>query len=222
MLKQMRHHAKYFYVLFFIVILTFIFWGVGTVDKTDERAIIAEVGPAKITTDEYWRAYDRVYKFYRDLYKEKFDEEMQKKLKLKESVLNSLVENQILLAAAKAQGVSVSDEELNDSIKNEPAFMKNGAFDMEIYQNRLKLMRITPELFETSKRQELTIEKMRRLIELAAVVPGVDLAQLAGDDKQAKTLADALQSSAKAQAVKAYIEGLKKGMAIKVYSDRLS
>jgi len=74
-------------------------------------------------------------------------------------------------------------------------------------------MRITPELFETSKRQDLTIEKMRRLIELAAVVPGVDLAGLAGDDKQAKTLADALQSSAKAQAVKAYIEGLKKGMA---------
>jgi len=222
MLKTMRHHARYFYVLFFIVILTFIFWGVGTVDKTDQSRIIAEVGPSKVTLDEYWRAYDRVFRFYRDLYKEKFDEEMQKKLKLKESVLSSLVENRILLEEAKRQGVTVTDEELGDSIKNEPAFMKDGAFDMDVYQSRLKLMRVTPELFESSRRQELTAEKMRRLIELAAISPGIDISALSADDKQAKALADALQNSAKAQAVKAYIEGLKKGMAVKVYSDRIS
>ena len=45
----MRKHARYFYVLFFIVILTFIFWGVGTVDKTGPAEIVAEVGKYKIT-----------------------------------------------------------------------------------------------------------------------------------------------------------------------------
>ena len=89
MLKAMRKHAKYFYVLFFIVILSFIFWGVGTVDNTGGVEVVAEVGKYKITTDEYWKTYDRVYRFYREIYKDKFDEEMEKKLKLKENVLDS-------------------------------------------------------------------------------------------------------------------------------------
>ena len=55
MLKAMRKHARYFYVLFFIVILTFIFWGVGTVDKTGGKEILAEVGKYRITTEDYIR-----------------------------------------------------------------------------------------------------------------------------------------------------------------------
>jgi len=223
MLKAMRHHAKYFYVLFFIVILSFIFWGVGTVDKTDKSNVVAEVGKYKITSEEYWRAYDRIFKFYREIYKEKFDEEMQKKLNLKENVLNSLVENRVLLIAAADNGITVTDEELNEAIRNEPAFMRNGAFDSEIYQNRLKLMRIAPEQFETAKRQELTVERVRRFIELSAPVPIDDLAKVsAPDDQNAKALKDALVSNAKAAALKSYIEGLKKGLKIKLYTDRIS
>src|SRR3990172_6252240 len=135
MLKMMRHHAKYFYVLFFIVILSFLFWGVGSVDKTSSGCIVAEVGKNKITQEDYYRAYDNAFKFYKDLYKEKFDEEMQKKLKLKDTVLDSLIGNRVLLFAAAENGIKVSDEELNDAIIKEPAFMKNGAFDNQIYQN---------------------------------------------------------------------------------------
>ena len=104
MLKVMRKHAKYFYVLFFIVILTFIFWGVGTVDKTGGVEIVAEVGKYKITADEYWKTYDRVYRFYREIYKDKFDEEMEKKMNLKENVLDSMINERVLLTAAKECG----------------------------------------------------------------------------------------------------------------------
>ena len=224
MLKAMRHHAKYFYVLFFIVILSFIFWGVGTVDKSDRGNIVAEVGKYKITGEEYYRTYDRMFNFYRDMYKEKFDEEMQKKLKLKEGVLNSLVDNRVLLVAAKENDITVTDDELNEAIKNEPAFMKNGSFDSEVYQNRLRLMRLTPETYENAKREELILTKMRRLVELSASVPtGDELAKIsASDDQSTKELQDAVIGNAKAAALRAYIEGMKKGMKIKVYTDRIS
>src|SRR4030042_3393953 len=146
---MMRHHAKYFYVLFFIVILSFLFWGVGTVDKTSSGGIVAEVGKQKITQEEYYRAYDNAFKFYKDLYKEKFNEETQKKMKLKDTVLDSLIGNRVLLIAASKNGISVSDEELNQAIMNEPAFLKNGAFDNQIYQNTLRLSRLTPEVYES-------------------------------------------------------------------------
>jgi len=222
MLKVMRRHAKYFYVLFFIVILSFIFWGVGTVDKSGKDNLVAEVGPLKISGEEYWRAYDNAFKFYRDLYKEKFDEEMQNKLRLKERVLNSLVENKVLLAAAKDNGIKVSDEELNEAIKNEPAFMVNGAFDNYVYQNRLRLMRLTPESYEGVKRQELLTEKMKRLIELSVYIPESDLSGVSGDEQTVRALKMAMINSAKAKAVNAYVEGLKKGMKVKIYKDFIS
>jgi len=222
MLKMMRHHAKYFYVLFFIVILSFIFWGVGTVDKTSSGGIVAEVGKYKITQDEYYRAFDNAFKFYRDLYKEKFDEEMQKKLNLKDKILDTLISNRVLLIAAAENGIKVTDEELNDAITREPAFMKDGVFDNQVYQNTLRLSRITPELYEAMKREELTAAKMSRLIELSAYPAVADLGNVSGDDQTIKALKDAMLTEAKDKAVKAYIEGYKKSLKIKEYRQLIS
>ena len=218
MLKAMRKHARYFYVLFFIVILSFIFWGVGTVDKTGRTEIVAEIGNYKITTDEYWKTYDRIYRFYRELYKDKFDEETEKKLNLKENVLDSMINERVLLIAAKEMGIGVSDDELQESIAKEPAFMKNGSFDKDLYLNRLRLNRITPEAFENAKRQELTLSKMNRLIELSVDATDIDaqLPQTSGNEQAQNMIRQAMFSDKKEKAVKSYIEGLKKEIKIKI------
>lgn len=218
MLKAMRKHARYFYVLFFIVILSFIFWGVGTVDKTGRTEIVAEIGNYKITTDEYWKTYDRIYRFYRELYKDKFDEETEKKLNLKENVLDSMINERVLLIAAKEMGIGVSDDELQESVAKEPAFMKNGSFDKDLYLSRLRLNRITPEAFENAKRQELTLSKMNRLIELSVDATDIDaqLPQTSGDEQAQNMIRQAMFSDKKEKAVKSYIEGLKKEIKIKI------
>ncbi|MEW6068399.1 MAG: SurA N-terminal domain-containing protein [Nitrospirota bacterium] len=223
MLKVLRKHARYFYVLFFIVIITFIFWGVGTVDKTPAE-IIAEVGKYKITAEEYWRTYDRVYRFYREIYKDKFDDDMEKKLNLKENVLYSMIDEHVLLIAAKKQGINISDEELQDSIMHEPAFMRNGVFDKSVYLNRLRLNRITPELYENSKRHELILKKMRRLIELSVDTSEVDinLEQVSGDKHLAKIFYEQMLNDKKEKAVKSYIEGFKKQVKIKINKNLIS
>jgi parvulin-like peptidyl-prolyl isomerase len=222
MLKMMRHHAKYFYVLFFIVILSFLFWGVGKVDQTSSGRILAEVGKYKITADEYDRAYYNALKFYRDLYKEKFDEEMQKKLDLKNKVLDTLINNRVLILAAADNGIKVSDEELNDAITREAAFMKNGVFDNQVYQNTLRLSKISPELYEAMRREELAATRMSRLIELSAYPAVADLGNVSGDDQTIKALKDAMLNDAKDKAVKAYVEGYKKSLKIKEYRQLIS
>jgi uncharacterized protein YdiU (UPF0061 family) len=220
MLKMMRSNAKYFYILFVVVILSFIFWGIGPKDGGEDGDVVAEVGPYKITAQEYWRTYNNTFKFYRELYKDKFDQDMQKKLNLKENVLNAMVDNRLLLLAATNNGMTISDEELNRAIEREPAFMRDGVFDMNVYQNRLRLERITPEIYEASKRQELAIQKMRRLIELSVVVPAADLAKLQADEKSTQAL-QALLSSARDNAVKSYLGGLRKEVKIKIYENRI-
>ncbi len=216
MLQAMRKHAKYFYVLFVIIIITFVFWGVGTVDKTGTVEVIAEVGQYKITVEEYWKAYERTLGFYKEVYKDAFDEKMQKDLK--EKVLGFLMDEKVLLIASKEAGVSVSDEELQDSIANERAFLKNGVFDRDVYINRLRLNRITPEVFENMKRQELTCEKMRRLVELSvdATAMDVQMPQPSGNEQAADMIRQAMMGDKKGKAVKSFIEGYKKTLKIKI------
>ena len=223
MLKVMRQHAKYFYVLFFIVILSFLFWGIGTVDKTGGD-IVAEVGKHKITAEEYWRSYENVNRFYREIYKEKFNEEMEKKLNLKEKVLDSMIQERVLLVAAKEEGIGIADKELQEAITHEPAFMRNGVFDKSIYVNRLKLMRITVEEYEHAKRQELTLNKMRHLIELSVDVPDMsaNLQKLSGDEKSMNMLREAMLSEKKEKALRSYVEGIKRDIKIKIDTKLIS
>jgi SurA-like N-terminal domain len=217
MLKGMRKHAKYFYVLFFIVILSFVFWGIGPKDISNGVQVVAEVGNYKITAEDYWKVYDGVYRFYRELYKDKFNEEMEKNLNLKEKVLNQMVNERVLLIAAQEEGIQTSDEELQDTIARDPAFVKNGVFDKELYLTRLRMGRMTPEVFENLKRQELTLNKMRRMIELAVDVTDMDSAALPGSgNEQLALLGQSMLNDKKEKAVQAYVEGLKKQMKIKI------
>lgn len=221
MLKTMRKHARYFYFLFFLIILTFIFWGVGTVDKPTD-VMVAEVDKEKISVEEYWRAYERVRSAYRDQYKEQFNEEMEKKLNLKENVLNTLLEEKVLLVSAKEMGINVSDKELQEAIINDPNFMRDGVFRRDIYFRTLELNRLTPEAYENSLRQQLTILKMKRLIGSVVEVDTIDLKNIGVDDKALADIERALLSLQQDIVLKSYVEGIKPKMKIKTNMELIS
>lgn len=215
MLKAMRKHAKYFYVLFVVVILSFIFWGVGTVDQPTSVPI-AEVGEEKISLEEYWRAFERTADLYREIYKERFDEEMQKGLRLK--VMDSLIEERVLLVAAEEAGITVSDRELQDAITTDPTFTRDGAFNKEIYLRTLELNRMTPRYFEAVKHKELMLKKMRRLVEESVDLIPSELKAVEGDETKRQALLEAKKQAA----LKSYVEGLKKQMDIKINLDLIT
>jgi peptidyl-prolyl cis-trans isomerase D len=222
MIKMMRKHARYFYFLFFIVILSFIFWGIGGVDDTGQSKVIAEVGEYKITTQEFWRLYDRTSRFYREIYKDKF-EEMMKEMNLKEQILNSMVDEHVLFISAQEMGIQVSDQELNDAITQEPMFQRDGIFDKEIYLNRLRLNRLTPEAYESMKRQELIVTKLRRLIELSVDTSGIDSqVQVSGDEQIVKMIKEQMLNDRKEKAVKSFIEGAKNNIKVIIHKDLIS
>ncbi len=220
MLKAMRKHAKFFYFLFVIVIVSFIFWGVGTVDK-QTGVPVAEVGKDRIASEDYWAAYDRAREFYRNIMKENFNEEFEKKINLKRQVLDSLIDEKVLLAEAKREGITVSDAEVEDAIMNDPSFLREGKFSKDIYLRILDLNRISPEVFESSKRRELTVAKLRMLIEESVDVSDVDPTQKA-EGQTPDSLRQAALGQMRNAALKSYIDGLKKKIKIKINEQALS
>lgn len=163
MIKTLRKNAKYFYFLFFLVIITFVFWGVGTVDK-QHSPVVAEVEGQKITAERFWRNYEETRRIYRELFKEKATELEQS---LKEKVLEDLINEEVLLYLAKKYEIEVTDKEIQDTIINDPRFQRNGVFQRDIYFQILKLNRITPQQYETSLQREMTIRKTLQTIMLA-------------------------------------------------------
>lgn len=221
MLKTMRKHAKYFYVLFFIVILSFIFWGVGPLDKPTEITI-AEVGKEKISAEEYWRTYERARDFYRQIYKGQFDQEMENKLNLKETVLNGLIEERVLLISAREMGLKVTDEELQDAITSDSRFMRDGVFKKDVYLKTLQLNRLTPEVFENSVRQQLTTQKMKRLVWSSVDISVYDSVNISLDEKKLNEMKQILLSQKRDKAMKSYVESMKLRLNVKVNKDLIS
>jgi peptidyl-prolyl cis-trans isomerase D len=209
----MRKHARYFYVLFVLIILSFIFWGVGTVDQSTKTSI-ATIGNETISLEEYWRAFDRMADVYRDVYKEQFDDKMQEALKL--TVLDSLIEERVLYQVSVQAGITVSDSEVQDAVMNEPAFKRDGAFNSDIYRRTLELSRLTPQYFEESKRRELMVRKMSRLVEESVDLTPSEVKGIEGDSELEQQLRQTILDTKKQAAIKSFVDGLKKQMDIKV------
>ncbi|MEC4675947.1 MAG: SurA N-terminal domain-containing protein [Nitrospirota bacterium] len=219
MLKTMRQHAKYFYVLFFIIILSFLFWGVGS-NNNGSSEVVAEVGKYKIRDDQYRRAYYNTLKLYRDVYKTNVDEAMQQNLK--KNVLNSLIDKKVLLIAARKFGITVSDAEINEAIIYDPSFFKDGVFNEDIYQRILKYNKMTSGSFASARREELAVQKTGRLIELSAGTTETEFDGASMDEDTLKAIRTAISKDTKAKAVKAYIEGFKEQLDIKINEELIS
>ncbi len=221
MLKTMRKHAKFFYFLFVLVILSFIFWGVGPLDKPTEVSV-AEIGDEKISVEEYWRAYENIRQSYREMYQGQLDEETEKKLNLKETVLNNFIEEKVLLISASELGIKVADRELQDAIMNDPRFIRDGVFRRDVYFRTLELNRLTPEMFENSMRQQLTLLKMRRLITSVVDISPLDIKDAAGDEKKIAEIRQAVLISKGNAAIKSYVNSAKQKLKIKVNMELIS
>ncbi|MBF0329289.1 MAG: SurA N-terminal domain-containing protein [Nitrospirae bacterium] len=221
MLQSMRKHARFFYFLFFIVILSFVFWGVGTQDNPS-TVNLAQIGSEKISVEEYWRAYERIREAYRETFKGQFSEEIEKKLKLKEMILANLIEEKVLLICAKESGITVTDKELQNTIVRDPRFLRDGVFRKDVYFKTLSLNRMTPEGFENSLRQQIMLFKMRSLIESVVDISPSELKSASSDAKKNEELKQAALANKKAVAVKSFVDAAKQKLNVKVKMELIS
>ena len=220
MLKSMHRHIKIVYIIFAVVTVSFVFWGIGAGGFGGKAPVLATVGGTKITLNQFLRAYERAEDNMEQATNGKVTSDMRKALKLQ--VLAGMVQDVVLSKAAKNAGVTVTDHELREAIMSQPAFQVGNVFSDRVYRRTLALNRMTPHEYEASVRRELLVEKMRRLIEDPVSLSPAEIAdasQLAASPKaqnikiQGKAVtADALQSAmlkAKRQrAFASFIEGM--------------
>ena len=99
------------------------------------------------------------------LYRDKFDEAARNELKLKETVMNSLVDKYLLLKKAEDMGLRMSDKEFADNLARVDAFKRNGKFDRQAYLDFLRRNNLDPKTFEESERQSMIVGKLVSIIQ---------------------------------------------------------
>ena len=84
-------------------VITMGWWGFGE----QSGAVVASVGDLNISRDEFRRAYENTYRFYKDKVPGEFKDET-----IKQFVVDQLIDNRTWLIAAKNMGLTVADEDL--------------------------------------------------------------------------------------------------------------
>jgi peptidyl-prolyl cis-trans isomerase D len=154
------------------IAITFIvgmgWWGFGE----HSGSVVATVGDLSISSEEFKRAYENTYRFYKEKVPGEFKDEM-----IKQYVVEQLVDHRVWLIAAHNMGLTVSNDDLRESIMQIPEFQKNGRFDAEHYQRLLAANHLTPSMFEAVQMKELLSLKARMMVSDAVALTPAELAE---------------------------------------------
>lgn len=141
------------------IALVFVFSGVfdpSSGGLGSGEVVAAKVNGDGISMQEFTREYQQRIEFYQNMMKGKVDENLLKNLGIRNQVIEELVRRKLMLQEAERMGLTVSDEEVRDKIREMPYFKnKEGAFDAAHYNNVLTSNRYSPATFENMVREDL-------------------------------------------------------------------
>ena len=169
MLRILREHASSWMLkaILIVVALSFVlFFGGYSYFREKNGTYLAEVNGTTIEWKEFNDVFQNTIKEYQQALGPAFSEKMIDELRLKEKILDGLIEKILVLQEAKRLGLFTPDEELREAIESIPAFQVNGQFDNRNYVRLLRLNRMTSEEFEQSQRENLLISKIVSLIKM--------------------------------------------------------
>ncbi len=150
---------------FAIIILVFVFWGVGpSGNRGGDQRVVATVDGKPIQVKAYAALFKRELDYYRNKMKGQSTDDIIRSLDLKHRTVDTLINRAIAVQAAKDEGLGVSVSEVQDTIKNIPVFSQDGVFNKDQYLRILKSNRITPGEFEKGVEEDLLSGKMREKI----------------------------------------------------------
>jgi len=182
MMQAIRDRAQSWiaWVIVIFLIIVFALWGVqgyvGNVGGTD----VAEVNGITISERDFENQYSNYRNQQRQqllkilgndvdnpLFKQLFNEQV-----MRQRVLDGMVQSRLLTLAAVKAGFNMSDEQINDIIRQVPVFQQDGKFDKETYKQALRFQGMSNKGFKSRlKQDEITAQLVSGLSDSAFVTP---------------------------------------------------
>ncbi len=151
--------GRIFKILFWIIILSFVFTGVGSylIPRINTDPVM--VGDYKISANEWTGQYNRqtqqLQRMYGNQASQLFEDRNYMR-SLRMQVLEGIVNNVAFNTAVFKTDMRIGDEQVRDVIRRTPAFFKDGKFDNNLYLAAVRNMGMDPEYFGEQMRTSLT------------------------------------------------------------------
>lgn len=166
MLDSIRSSAQSFGVkiAFGIIILVFVFWGIGNFNDRDYSNVVAVVNGEPILASEFEKAYQNAEEYIIRNNPGVTREELIKR-HLGRQVLQELIQAALLDQEAARAGMEITPVELRRAVGEIGVFQdENGKFDPNIYQRVLDARRTTPAQYEKEIGEQLLRDKLYALV----------------------------------------------------------
>ena len=156
MLTSIGKFSKSFFIklLVGIIILPFVFWGMGDVFRGGNQNVIASIDSEKISTQEFVE-YLRRLNLNGDQIKNL------PKTDLIEKILSEYIGKRVMVLEIEKLGITVNDNSLRNIIKNDTLFFKDNKFSRTEYEKFLIKSGVTAPLFEENIAEQ---EKKRQFL----------------------------------------------------------
>ncbi len=168
MLTSIGKFSKSFFIklLVGIIILPFVFWGMGDVFRGGNQNVIASIDSEKVSTQEFLNYLRRL----------NLKEEQIKNLPktdLVEKILSEYIGKRVMALEIEKLGITINDNSLRNIIKNDEIFFKNNKFSRTEYEKFLIKSGVTAPLFEAN-----IVEQEKRRQFLSSLSSGIVIPQI--------------------------------------------
>ena len=164
-----------------IIILPFVFWGMGDVFRGGNQNVIATIDSKKVSTQEFVNYFGRL----------NLDEEKIKNLPktdLMEKVLSEYIGRKVMALEIEQSGITINDRALRDIIRNDKLFFKDNKFSRTEYEKFLLKSNVTAPAFEQNIVEQESRRQFLSFLAGGITIPNILVENEFNKENQTKTI----------------------------------
>ena len=165
------------WIILGILFVAFAFFGLNSYLQGSASSYAAAVNDQEITLARHQRAYQQLRTRMADMLGENFDVAQLNEDILKANALQQLINEELVLQAADAEGYAASNQLVAARINAIEAFKEEGVFSKTLYERVLGYQGINPATFEHNLKQEIIASQYREGISRTAAATAAGLSR---------------------------------------------
>ena len=175
--------SKSFFVklLVGIIILPFVFWGMGDVFRGGNQNVIATIGSKKVNTQEFVSYLNRL-----NLNNEQIKN--LPKTDLMEKILSEYIGKKVMALEIEKLGITINNNSLIDIIKSDKLFFKDKKFSRTEYEKFLIKSGVTAPSFEANIVAQESRRQLLSFLSGGVVMPDILIENAFRKENQIKTI----------------------------------
>jgi len=178
LLQSIRDHATGWiaWVIVILISIPFALWGIQEYLSPASNVAVAVVNGTEVSVNEFQRSYQRQRAQLQSLLGGQFDINQLDEERLREEALNQLINDEVVLQAAHAEGLRIGDQQVAHAIQSQESFQRNGVFDEALYDQWVRNQGYSSDGFWYDLKRSMLAEQLAAGIATSAIITNRQLA----------------------------------------------